>query len=378
MAWWHVAHRRVWWYYYYSSEPALRRCGFGFACLSDDSSFAWGAFAPLPGSVQTVPRSELYAVLAVVLFACPSADLVVVTDSQITADTFRAGWEALDVRSRNLDLWAALFALVRSRPGRVALLWVKAHCLDDPSLIRSYCVPFEHVIGNACADVLADRGAGLAAAAGDDVYAYRRLSLLVHRIQTRRVAVLHHLVVHFPREMSGSRPLSRPPRLPLSGHALASQHVAIVVGSRWLCAACGCGLAAGASRVQVLEWFATACCPNRRAAVLHLDSVLGSSACRPVFVPAACPVVLKDVLVHSSHRLFVFRGVFCCSVCGHLAGHHLRLLRAVCPGVALESGRRNVARLRAGLLPWGVKAWPRVPVSRQGFFGSVASPSRFA
>ena len=79
--------------------------------------------------------------------------------------------------------------------------------------------------------------------------------------------------------------------------------------------------------------------------------------------------MLKGVVVHATHRLIVYRGIYCCSACGHLASHHLRILRVACPGVAgaLESGRRNVARLREGKLPWGVKAWPRVPVLKLGW-----------
>ena len=52
----------------FSAIPALRRCGLGICVLHDSSlSMRWGAFALLPGAIQTWPRAELYAILTVAL-----------------------------------------------------------------------------------------------------------------------------------------------------------------------------------------------------------------------------------------------------------------------------------------------------------------------
>ena len=192
--------------------------------------------------------------------------------------------------------------------------------------------------------------------AAADVDEYIRLTLLAQRMQKRLVAILEYLVMHFPRTVNRPRAVGRP-RVPLVGHALVSQHVAVVVGSRWRCVARGDSPGA-LSAHAALDWFATPCRSDKRDAVLRVDSLVFSARARPVTIPTCCPVVLKGVPVHASHRLFVYRGIFCCSRCGHLAAHHLRLLRAPCPGVPLASGRRNIAQLRGGSLPWGVKSWP--------------------
>ena len=103
--------------------------------------------------------------------------------------------------------------------------------------------------------MLADRGASLAAPAAADVDEYIRLALLAQRIQKRLVAILEYLVLYFPRNVNRPRAVGRP-RVPLVGHALVSQHVAFVVGSRWQCVACGESPGA-LSAHAALHWLAT-------------------------------------------------------------------------------------------------------------------------
>ena len=77
----------------YSSCPDLRRVGIGVAKIEvaendpEDCKFAWGAFAGIPGLPQTVPRSELFAVVVICFFATIGAWIGIATDS----DTARNG-----------------------------------------------------------------------------------------------------------------------------------------------------------------------------------------------------------------------------------------------------------------------------------------------
>ncbi len=50
----------------FSSYPAIRRIGCGLSCILDDGSLSFGAHFNLPGTVQTVPRGELYALVVLV------------------------------------------------------------------------------------------------------------------------------------------------------------------------------------------------------------------------------------------------------------------------------------------------------------------------
>ena len=78
---------------HFGAFPVLRRCGFSVAiveCEGSQASFGWGCFSPYPGSRQSVPRSELYAILTV-LHNVVSGDVEIVTDSKTCADSYSHG-----------------------------------------------------------------------------------------------------------------------------------------------------------------------------------------------------------------------------------------------------------------------------------------------
>ena len=61
----------------------------------------FAAYFPLAGAPQTVPRSELYAILVVLLFLAPHACATIHTDSELCAKGFLAQQHGGD----NSDLW---------------------------------------------------------------------------------------------------------------------------------------------------------------------------------------------------------------------------------------------------------------------------------
>ena len=142
------------------SDPRLRRCGWGVVRLNLDDpgnpSLACGAFGPLPGPLQTVPRSEIFAAIQVL-------DLVhgaVIIYSDCEYFVSRAG--ALGQRARmragkNGDLWARWWDLVDERDGAVIVRKVKAH--SEHRALVSGAIALELYMGNAYADYMAGKGA---------------------------------------------------------------------------------------------------------------------------------------------------------------------------------------------------------------------------
>ena len=115
----------------------MRRCGVGIAklyphvddsnCFSLQSVLAFGAYGPLPGAVQNVPRAELYAILLVAQNAWSSSVYVVHSDSATNVQLYQNG-EAACLASENSDLWEELWKNVHLKALNFQLLWVKAHC----------------------------------------------------------------------------------------------------------------------------------------------------------------------------------------------------------------------------------------------------------
>ena len=59
----------------------LRRCGCGVTTVSDDGSLRFGLHFNLPGSVQTVGRGELFALVVLAQFLEPNSSVVFYTDN---------------------------------------------------------------------------------------------------------------------------------------------------------------------------------------------------------------------------------------------------------------------------------------------------------
>ena len=199
----------------------LRRCGFGIARLQRDMMFDYGFYAALPGVMQTVPRSELFAVLVAIRLCAVGTFLHIVTDSLTTHDLFKAGVDGHAWRhSANADLWALVWAQVSHKS--VTLHWVKAHVVEDIYLWEAYRPPLFHVVGNSCADVLADLGAKVGALPPLVVDPILVQLSAVSVIQRRLLALT--LPILAKRELTGGRVSLRLPRLV---SRLASDHALI-------------------------------------------------------------------------------------------------------------------------------------------------------
>ena len=350
-AWWVGAVPSEWpsgWYFTdgsggaWGSVPALRRCGWGVARLRGDS-FQWGAYGALPGLAQSVPRSELFAVLVILRRAVAGAFLHIVSDSWVTVACFLEGpggaWRA----SANADLWAHVWRLV-STMGGVQLHWVKSHCAEQLSLFEWYAPKVFWVVGNACADVLADYGAKAGVVPAVVANAFVEQQALVERVQRRLVAVLEmHLTVRTKSDR-GCVAMRLPP---LAGR-LVSPHRLVAPGTPF-CLDCGWG-PRGARQCQ---WFKSTCPGVARVAGLKVGVV------RCGMVAGAIEVC--GVPVHASHLLLYHLGFFVCVLCGFGAGSRLVGLKGPCPRFCSPPRRSGLNRVLRGQLPYHLREWPCRP-----------------
>ena len=176
-------------------------------------------------------------------------------------------------------------------------------------------------------------------------------------MQRRLVAILKHCITahprHFERQVKLPR-LSLPSTLSVA--ILQSPHVPVIASKGMSCLAClsGCD---GLWQHQ-LAWLRTDCVPRyvRQA---------GAFDVLPAPIPPDLTVWLNGVEVHSSHRLWLYRGLFMCVLCGAQGSTKLRALVRPCSDPPLASGPRAIARFKAGELPWGLTHWPDAPTALQ-------------
>ena len=113
---------------------------------------------------------------------------------------FIAGASAKEWReSENSDIWQVLWDKLAARSGRVCLYCVKAHAAESEAMYLKYQPSAVHVVGNACADMLADFGARLCGVEPKVTDQVLSSMSLVHLIQKRMVAIIVPLLVARPK-----------------------------------------------------------------------------------------------------------------------------------------------------------------------------------
>ena len=327
--------------------PVLRRCGFSVAvveCERQLTSFVWGCFSPLPGLRQSVPRSELYAILTV-LRNVADGDVEIVTDSKTCADSYSTGKEHCS-QSVNADLWCEAWRHVE-RLGRVIVRWVKAHAGEQH--LAAGLLTFHDLCGNYCADALANRAAEVAQVYPEDAANYLSHVDLARRVQMRAVTVLRSLADGWVKTYT--KPKTRLPKLNAVACAMRSGHQLALAGNCWHC--CKCLQVRRISHSGLKQWLGSPCEPNHD---LCAAVVLGRA--RPSVVPPEAQVWVGGQILHSSHSLAVYRGLFLCRRCGCYATLVPKLLKLACQGVAAPAGRCVLTRISEGRLPPGLANWP--------------------
>ena len=124
------------------------------------------------------------------------------------------------------------------------------------------------------------------------------------------------------------------------------------------------GLKEWAKAPGLKEWLGSPCEPNRL-----LTEAISFGLARPTDVPAAAEVWVGGQLLHSTHVLAVFRGLYFCRRCGCYATLVPKLLKLECQGFPAAAGRSLLRRLASGRLPVGLACWPadQEPEALDGF-----------
>ena len=96
-----------------------------------------GGYAALPGT-QSVPRSEIMALILVLASVCRDAPLELVTDAQTVCDTILDGyggrWRISDI----VYFWTVFWAYFRPRLIKPKVRWVKAHADTNYEFVKKY------------------------------------------------------------------------------------------------------------------------------------------------------------------------------------------------------------------------------------------------
>ena len=353
----------------FSNIKILRRCGIGIAYLAqeehyfqgldfdlfEDSLFIWGAFSPLPGGLHTVPRGELQALVAIVqnvLFG----DVTIVTDSKINVDMFNMGPEHCK-QSTNADLWQVFWQNVQDKQLQVEVYWVKSH-VDTPQGIVEHGISTRDLIGNGCADKLADRGAELAQVSMQDSMNVLWHYSAVKQVQARMIAILQ-ATMDLDRKAEVRPPLAAPQK-PMSrtGEILRSKHSFLSFSKTLFCTKCllRAPSAAGERRAFVNSQ----CNPNHE---MLRTMVIGST--KPTRVPVGKTVMVGRSELHPTHQLNLYKGLYFCKECGYNASAKAQKLRLQCTDRSHEAKMR-VVRLLQGKLPSGLNGWPNEMSTKPG------------
>ena len=343
-----------------SSDPRLRRCGWGSALMNFSSPLEprlrASLFGGVPGLVQTVPRSELLAAVRTLELSDPEP-VVLFSDSAYFVDGTADDREHA-LASGNGDLWQRYWQAVDLHLGCVLVVKVKAHA--ELEALSMGHIKWWHFAGNHFADRLACRGAESAALPEATVSALLAAEAIAWQVQSRLACILAHIAAtcapskdeleardRARAEARSTRELAKPPVLSLEQALQATSHKPHRLGGKFKCFTCmKTALLDGA-----VPWLATPCIP------LEVTRGPGGGPA----VPAAI-VSIAGKGIHSSHRLSHKRGVMWCGRCGCYAVLRVANLGLPCRGYAAGAGATALGRLAAGFTPSrGMLQWPRDP-----------------
>ena len=106
----------------------------------------------------------------------------------------------------NYDLWSRLWAAIARKSLNFQVKWVKAHGLEHPKFIVKHDLDLYRLVGNACADKLADRAAEAAQIDAATASPVLKLLSKTQAVQIRLLAVLSQIIRDNPRDPFGAPP----------------------------------------------------------------------------------------------------------------------------------------------------------------------------
>ena len=318
----------------YSSFPLIRRCGVGVCVIDSNGNITGLASFNLPGEIQTVPRAEYFAFYYVIQQALIGAVIVFVTDHKPLFEVFNKGIETAKL-CINHDLLVPIFKSIEDKSLQVTMKWMPSHRTEDTLPAG---VSLTDLMGNNKADLMAGQAASRHCIDLNIAASVLFYSSLIKRIQKRLACILCSLP---------NRP-KMVPRNPVVKDKIEavmhrSAHVCFTVNNRVHCARCKSNFSLHTPNLQ--DWLNSPCL------------AIGSDIDRPIPIPFDV-VHIGKLVIHSSHKLRIYRGLIFCNKCGSISRYSkLGLLAQICEPPKYY-GSNNLVRLNRGQLPINVDVWP--------------------
>ena len=252
-------------------------------------------------------------------------------------------------RSTNADLFKKLFHHIKTRRIKLTTFWIPSH-LDNPQAKTKKGLPKKrpvwvqnyHIKGNKEADRMAERAAEIAKLPELILEPFKDLVNKLKLIQNRLATIITHLPnrkrnkqVHVPKPVSISK----------ESAIARSKHCITVVQNTVQCTKCLSQCSMNSSCFW--EFINSACNPARKPSYFNNIAIEGS-------------VRVGNIVSHSTHKMYSYRGIKYCGACGFMAGAVMRALKNECKGVKGRSthGQRVLDAIASGLLPPNVSEWP--------------------
>ena len=343
----------------HTSDPRLRRCGWGFTLVDQDEVFHAGAYGTLPGAKQTVTRAEICAAAWALEHAAPmdpQAPFTVHTDCSVLVLGFRAGPHSSN--GVNSDMWSQFWQAVRNFPGSVRIAKVKAHLSEEDVLLGR--ISSENHRGNQQADAHAAAGAALHQPDRAHVRSVAQADTRAWKIQRRLLAIADHVVrerAAGPRRQiaaSSAGPAGPVPK-PSKAHNAIQAFVQCGHAPRWegkqlRCTQCHHRCATTASMLEHTRSLGQ--CPGPHA---EMRMILDGE------VPMKVPLYIRSFLgvpVDASHQFGLKRGLLWCWKCGLFSATAVRGLNRACKGRPSPTSAHALERLKRGETPTPQVPWP--------------------
>ena len=327
----------------FSSFPAIRRCGVGLVKIHQDGSKHFEVSMNLPGSVQTVPRAEYFALYYLLTMVVAGSTVEFVTDHKPLYKLFLAGKVAAR-KCANHDLMIPILQMVSVKDIDLTVRWMPSHLSESDPLPTD--VSIIDVRANNWADIQAKIGAQRICVDLNTSSPIIFYTSLVKRIQNRLIAIITNL----PHRINTHTKRIAAPKENIEATMQRSTHVCFVQSDRMQCARCLSSIPIN-NHNKCLRFLASDC------------ATIGSDTDRPV--PLSSDLVQIGKLdIHVSHKLLVFKGIVFCDKCGAISQRKKlgNLASVCCPPTTY--GKNNLERLRKGNLPINVLTWPTQSIFR--------------
>ena len=284
---------------FWSANAKLRRCGWAAVMLDSSGNprhWKWIA-AALGGSVQTVPRAEIYAVLMVVEHA--EGDCHVWSDHENIIKTINERRWSKARSGTNSDLWNRLEDALSNSVWTFRFSWVNSHVKDGMDVQTK--VPRCVYLGNKKADSKAGLAAETNRIPDADVENHKTAMGQAKEILMRLTTIADDMYKERShtklRRMAGHR-ITLTEKWD-AAKAVTQHHIVDLPGGGMHC--CICLSRAAPAKVQQLKWLQEGC---------------RTSLNKP----------------HLSHKLSTRGHVVWCSDCGYWSSSRYRALGEPCPG----------------------------------------------